>query len=223
MRKYKLPHETKKYGFREQLGRYAVIIAIAIIFVSVIEIYVNATGVEVKEVEQGEIYPSKEGYLNEKIIRLEKDLYFEKEKNKMAVNLLNSNEVKKDNVWNGKRVLKGDLKGSEEVFLKSFSNERIGLYVMSVICAESGCGTHQCGDWNFSGIMKNGRCQSFKDLNDYIENGIKAKTGKYFNDLDKVGVSNEGLNSVFIGNGKYCTSGCDTWVGNFLYFYNKLI
>jgi hypothetical protein len=121
-----------------------------------------------------------------------------------------------------RRVLRGDLEGKEELFLTSFSDPEIGKYVMSVICAESGCGQHSCGKYNYSGIMKNGRCEYFESVEDYIENGVKKRTGIYFNRLHERGVSEQSLNDIFIGKGRYCTSSCEHWTKNFLATYNEI-
>jgi hypothetical protein len=151
------------------------------------------------------------------LARAERYEWFTKEALEMRVRNEKRNDTKVV------RVLRGELAGQEELFLSSFSNREIGKYVMSVIVAESGGGLHSCGTYNYSGIMKNGRCENFSSVEDYIQNGIKKKTGKYFNDLDKVGVSEENLDIIFIGKGKYCTSGCEHWTTNFLATYNKLI
>tara|TARA_R110000868_G_scaffold13557_3_gene63084 strand:- start:213 stop:776 length:564 start_codon:yes stop_codon:yes gene_type:complete len=160
---------------------------------------------QVKSLELYDQNVSVDGY-----IRAKKDRYYEE----LKLEMIEQKKVK--------RILRGGLKGQEEKFLNGFESTRLAKYVMAVICSESGCGEHQCGSFNYSGIMKNGKCQEFNSVEDYIENGIKKRTGKYFRDLDKVGVSRETLNDVFIGQGKYCTSGCSAWVDNFLFYYNKI-
>lgn len=151
-----------------------------------------------------------------KVLKLEKENYYLN----MQLDLIKQ-KVEKGNDVQVKKivsVLKGGLSGQEETFYKRF-DEKTAKLVMSVICAESGCGQHQCGTNNFSGIMKNGKCANYSSVNEYID-AIKSQTGIYFTRMKTLEVNETNLNEVFIGNGKYCTSGCSNWISNTLHYYN---
>ncbi len=200
---------SNHYSPKTQFKGLLVFITVVIFLLMAIETIAKNEAVvpiEIKAEGLGYVYPS----YDEKI-EWERKKHLEKLSKEMV-------EAKKNKI--NYRPLKGELKGKEEVFLTSFSNREIGKYVISVLVAESGGGQNPCGRFNYSGIMKNGRCQNFESLEDYIEHVIKARTGKYFNELYKVGVTRETLNNVFIGS--YCQSGCEHWVDNFVSTYEKL-
>ena len=204
---------TSHYSPKTQIKGLAVFILFMLVFVLFVELYqqddIEDVVASEKDVVDAEMRKSIDNiYPYEYWIQNKKDVYY----TEMVEDLKKAKKIK--------RVLRGELAGKEEIFLKSFSSPEIGKYVMSAIVAESGGGQKPCGKFNYSGIMKNGKCENFDSLEDYINSGVKAKTGKYFNELYKSGVSAESLQNIFIGS--YCQSGCEHWVGNFLSTYEKL-
>lgn len=85
-----------------------------------------------------------------------------------------------------------------------------------------GGGEKPCGKNNYWGIMEKVsvgyKCRNFNSLEDAIK-GVKKYTGKYYNQLFELGVTEESVNKVFIGS--YCTSSCQHWSKNFLLAYKQ--
>jgi hypothetical protein len=121
--------------------------------------------------------------------------------------------------WN---ILSGVFADTECQIIDSVSSETVGKAVISVMVAESGGGKHLCGTYNPMGIMKNGRCENFTDVDNFIQVGIKKRVGGYFNRLEKCGVNKECLDLIFVGKGKYCSSSCSNWTSNVYLTYGKL-
>ena len=198
------------YSIKTQVKGLITFLFMVLLLVMVVEFFKSSQNNAIIQQQQrlNYIYPSYEDHIDN-----QREIHFQK--------LITEMKEAQNNKVNY-RPLRGQLKGKEEVFLTSFSNKEIGKYVISVLVAESGGGAYPCGSFNYSGIMYRGKCRDFESLEDYIENGIKKSTGIYFNKLYKEGVSRETLNNIFIGKGKYCTSGCKYWVNNFISTYQKL-
>ena len=200
---------TAHYSPKTQIKGLIIFITVILISLILTNMAKNKTviGQETKADGLKYVYPS----YDEKI-EIKRKLHLEKLSKEMIEVKRNKSEIK--------RILRGKLKGKEEIFINSFSSPKIGKLVMSAIMTESG-GEYECGSFNYSGIMLNGKCQNFSSLEDYIENGIKKRTGIYFNKIAKLELTKENVEMIFIGKGKYCTSGCTNWSKNFIYF-NKL-
>lgn len=101
-----------------------------------------------------------------------------------------------------------------------------GALAFAIAGAETGFGTKTKQEyynaWNYFCTRK--------DQKDRLDCGWTTweQSSKRFqevasNYLDKWNGTKGGLNEVFVGRGKYCTSGCEHWVENVWYFYNQII